>query len=69
MIEKIKIWIISAAAGIAACWIFFLYGKRIGKTDEQKAQSERNGKALGKAVRDRNRIDANLDKLHDPLEN
>lgn len=69
MLNKIKIWIISAAAAIAACWIFFIYGKRIGTTNEQKAQSERNSKALGKAIRDRNRIDARLDELHDPLEN
>lgn len=69
MLNKIKLWIISAAAAVAACWIFFIYGKRIGTKDEQKEQAERNSKALSKAIRDRNRIDARLDELHDPLEN
>ena len=69
MLNKVKIWIISAAAAVAACWIFFIYGKQIGKTNEQKEQAERNSKALGKAIRDRNRIDAHLDELHDPMEN
>lgn len=69
MIQKIKIWIISAVAAIVACWIFFIHGKQIGKKNEQKAQSERNSKALGKAIRDRNNIDAHIDELHDPFEN